>query len=230
MKSIEETMPLIVESLDFTYARKSTLPSKFVLQGITFSLNPGECLGVIGRNGSGKSTLAKLLSGVLVPDSGSIEARGLVAPLIELGAGFDYEMTAKENILLYGMLLGISYSFLKESADEILSFADLLPFANEPLRTFSSGMIARLGFSIAGFATPNLLIIDEILSVGDQEFAKKSRLKVSELLANSSACVLVSHDFDSIRELTTRTIWLDHGKIREFGQSIEVTDKYMTQL
>ena len=230
MKSIEVTSPLIVENLNFAYARRSPQPSSFVLQGVTFSLNSGECLGVIGRNGSGKSTLVKLLSGVLIPDSGRIETQGLVAPLIELGAGFDYELTATENIFLYGMLLGISHGLIKESTAAILSYADLSLYANEPLRTFSSGMVARLGFSIASFATPRLLIIDEILSVGDQEFASKSRLKVNELLTNSSACVLVSHDFDSIRELTTRTIWLDHGKIREIGPSIEVTDKYMTQL
>lgn len=230
MSPVEVVIPLSVDNVSFSYGLRSPNPSMFNLQGITFQLDPGECLGVIGKNGSGKSTLVKLLSGVLIPDSGHIETHGLVAPLVELGAGFDYEMTASENILLYGMLLGISHSSIKESASQILSYADLLPFANDPLRTFSSGMVARLGFSIASFATPSLLIIDEILSVGDQEFAKKSRSKVNDLLARSSACVLVSHDFDAIRSLTSRTIWLDQGKIREIGESKMVTDKYMIQL
>ena len=221
---------LIVENMSFSYDRKFQENSRFALSEITFKLSHGESLGVIGKNGSGKSTLAKLISGVLVPDMGRITSNGVVAPLIELGAGFDYEMSALENVFLYGSLLGLPHITLRESLGEIWQFSNLAAFANEPLRTFSSGMVARLGFSIASVATPNLLIVDEILSVGDQEFAQKSRKKIEELLSGETACVLVSHDFDSIRELTTRTIWLEDGKIREFGDSIEVTDKYMKDL
>lgn len=230
MKVIREPDALIVENLGFGFDRKLKENSRFSLSEITFRLSHGEALGIIGKNGSGKSTLVKLISGVLIPDTGKIESSGVIAPLIELGAGFDYEMTALENIFLYGALLGLPQSKLRESLKEIWQFSDLATFANEPLRTFSSGMVARLGFSIASVATPNLLIIDEILSVGDQEFAQKSRKKIEELLSGETACVLVSHDFDSIRDLTSRTIWLQEGKIREFGNSIEVTDKYMKDL
>ena len=219
-----------LEGVSFSYKNKvkgSKLSSHLTLDNISFALKKGESLGIIGRNGSGKSTLAKLVAGIFEPDTGSVTKRGLIAPLIELGAGFEYELSAKENLYLYGLLIGLDFKLLKQNEDLIFEFAELSEKKNMPLRFFSSGMVARLGFAIATFLDPEILLIDEILSVGDKEFAAKSRKRIEQLIAKGSCTILVSHDFDAIRTLTEKCIWIENGKIIEFGNSRSVTDDYM---
>ena len=219
-----------VENVSFSYGNKvkgTKLLRHLTLDNISFSLKKGESLGIIGRNGSGKSTLAKLIAGIFEPDSGLVTKKGLIAPLIELGAGFEYELSAKENLYLYGLLIGLDFKLLKQNEDLIFEFAELGAQRLMPLRFFSSGMVARLGFSIATILDPEILLIDEILSVGDKEFAAKSRKRIEQLIAKGSCTILVSHDFDAIRTLTEKCLWIENGKVVEYGDSRSVTDNYM---
>ena len=209
------------------FIKKRNNSDGFSLFDINFSVQKGESIGIIGQNGSGKSTLAKVISGVYQPDKGNIYSVGKKSPLIELGAGFDHELSSKENIYLYGLLIGIPYGFLKMSYKDILKFSGLEKFEKYPLRTFSSGMLARLAFSIATCFTPDLLIIDEALSVGDKEFMKISKSRINSLLDNGAAIVLISHDFEAIKSLTSTCIWLENGRIKEVGSSDFITDQYM---
>ena len=225
---------LKIDKVNFSYPihrwgfiKNRNITDGFSLLDISLSLYAGESVGIIGQNGSGKSTLAKVISGVYQPDKGKIYSVGKKSPLIELGAGFDHELSAKENIYLYGLLIGISYGFLKMNYKDILKFSGLEKFENYPLRTFSSGMLARLAFSIATCFTPDLLIIDEALSVGDKEFIKISKSRINSLLNNGAAIVLISHDFEAIKLLTSTCIWLENGRIKEVGGSDFITDQYM---
>jgi len=222
-----------VENVSFSYGNKvkgTKLLCHLTLDNISFSLKKGESLGIIGRNGSGKSTLAKLIAGIFEPDSGLVTKKGLIAPLIELGAGFEYELSAKENLYLYGLLIGLDFRLLKQNEDLIFEFAGLSAQRLMPLRFFSSGMVARLGFSIATILDPEILLIDEILSVGDKEFAAKSRKRIEQLIAKGSCTILVSHDFDAIRTLTEKCLWIENGKVVEYGDSRSVTDNYMLNI
>ena len=222
-----------LENVSFSYGNKvnrTTLPRQLTLDNISFSLKKGESLGIIGRNGSGKSTLAKLIAGIFEPDSGIVRKNGLIAPLIELGAGFEYELSARENLYLYGLLIGLDFKLLKQNEDLIFQFAELSAHRYMPLRFFSSGMVARLGFSIATILDPEILLIDEILSVGDKEFAAKSRKRIEQLIARGSCTILVSHDFDAIRTLTEKCLWIENGKVIQYGDSRSVTDNYMLNI
>ena len=181
------------------------------VQDISFQVRQGEAWGLIGSNGSGKSTMLKAISGIIKPYKGSVTVNGSVAPLIELGAGFDAECTARENIFLNGCVLGHSQKFMQEHFDEIVEFAEIEKFLDSPVKNFSSGMKARLGFSIATMVKPDILIVDEILSVGDYKFRKKCEQRMQELLGGGTTLLYVSHNIDEVKRLCDHVIWIDHG-------------------
>lgn len=219
-----------VDSLKYFFIKKVKRELQYeefyALNGVSFSVHKGEVFGIIGRNGAGKSTLLKIIAGVLKPTNGIIVRNGSLAPLIELGAGFNNELTGKENIYLNGMLLGYSKKFISEKIDEIIEFSELGRFIHSPIKTYSSGMKARLGFSIATIVKPDILIVDEILAVGDTEFRKKSEQKIMSMIKLGTTVLLVSHSLDQMARLCNRVMWLERGKIKEIGNSDEVIEKY----
>lgn len=196
------------------------------LNHVSFSVEKGETLGLIGHNGAGKSTILKVISGILKPTGGSVKTYGNVVPMLELGSGFDFELTGKENIFLNGAILGYSEEFLNEKYDEIVEFSELGDFIFSPIRNYSSGMLARLAFSIATVVNPDILIVDEILSVGDATFQKKSRRRMMELMGGGTTVLFVSHSLEQIRELCNRVVWLENGQIKMIGNVDEVCDAY----
>jgi lipopolysaccharide transport system ATP-binding protein len=198
-----------------------------VLREISFQIARGECVGFIGRNGVGKSTLLGLIAGVLKPDSGKIVVKGRVSPLLELGAGFHPDLTGRENIILNGVLLGMTKAEVKAKLDSIVEFSGLKDFIDQPIRTYSSGMIARLAFSVIAHLDPEILLIDEILAVGDVEFQKKSFQKILEFKEKGITIVLVSHSLDSIVKVCDRAIWLENGGIKMDGEAKEVVSAYL---
>ena len=197
------------------------------LDGINFEIKQGDVFGIVGTNGSGKSTLLKIVAGVLEPSSGSVEINGNIAPLIELGAGFDMELSARENIYLNGALLGHSKEFINEHFDEIVEFSEIEKFLDMPMKNYSSGMIARIAFAIATVIIPEILIVDEVLSVGDFMFQKKCEDKILDLIKNHNTTVLiVSHSNDQIRRLCNKAIWIEKGHTRMLGSAEAVCDIY----
>lgn len=196
------------------------------LDNVSFDLEKGKTLGLIGNNGAGKSTTLKLISGILKPTSGTIITRGNVVPMLELGAGFDLELTGKENIYLNGAILGYSKEYLTSKYDEIVEFAEIQDFIDMPIRNYSSGMMARLAFSIASVVHPEILIVDEILAVGDTAFQEKSFNRMKELMSGGATVLFVSHDLEKIEEMCDKVIWLNHGKVVEIGDPKELCDKY----
>lgn len=196
------------------------------LTNISFELKKGEILGIIGFNGSGKSTMLKIISGIMKPTEGLVEVKGNISPLIELGSGFDVELTARENVFLNGYILGYSKKFLREHFDKIIEFSELKEFVDVPLKNFSSGMIARLGFAIATTVNPEILIVDEILSVGDFKFQEKSENRIREMIKNGVTVIMVSHSIKQIEELCTKVLWLDKGKIRDYGETKRICEEY----
>ncbi|MBR6023787.1 MAG: ABC transporter ATP-binding protein [Methanobrevibacter sp.] len=197
------------------------------LDDVSFSVHKGERVGIIGFNGAGKSTILKILSGVLKPTSGQIQTYGTVAPLLELGAGFDHNYSGRENVFLNGAILGYSREFLESKYDEILEFSELEDFIDIPIKNYSSGMVAKLGFSVATIVEPDVLILDEVLSVGDVKFQKKSGDKLKSMMGSGVTVLLVSHATDNVRELCTRAIWLDQGKLVMDGDVDYVCDAYI---
>ncbi|MBN6071053.1 ABC transporter ATP-binding protein [Aggregatibacter actinomycetemcomitans] len=200
----------------------------FALKGINFQVKRGESWGLIGTNGSGKSTLLKLISGIIEPYTGSVEINGSVSPLIELGAGFDSELTARENIFLNGALLGYSKIFMEEHFKQIVNFAEVNDFLDVPIKNFSSGMSARLGFAIATATKPNILIVDEVLAVGDYAFQQKCKARMEELLSGGTTLLFVSHSIEQVKTLCQYAVWIDKGIIREQGDVQSVSQKYMS--
>lgn len=196
------------------------------LEDVSFTVNKGETLGLIGRNGAGKSTMLKVISGILKPTQGSVVTHGNVVPMLELGSGFDFDLTGRENIFLNGAILGYSEEFLKEKYQEIVDFSELGQFIESPIRNYSSGMLARLAFSVATVVHPDILIVDEILSVGDAQFQEKSRKRMMELMGGGTTVLFVSHSIDQIRQMCSRVLWLEHGKTRMIGLANEVCDEY----
>lgn len=196
------------------------------LENVSFSVQKGETLGLIGHNGAGKSTMLKVISGILKPTEGSVTCHGNIVPMLELGSGFDFDLTGRENIFLNGAILGYSEAFLKEKYDEIVAFSELGEFIEMPIRNYSSGMMARLAFSIATVVKPEVLIVDEILSVGDADFQAKSRARMMELMGGGTTVLFVSHSLDQIREMCSRVVWLEHGKVQMVGAAGEVCDAY----
>jgi len=199
----------------------------WALKNISVEVKKGEILGIIGRNGAGKSTLLKIAAGVMKPTSGTAERRGAVAPMLELGAGFEGELTARENVYLNGALLGYTENFINEKYDEIVDFSGLNDFMDTPVRNFSSGMAARLAFSINSLVTPDILIVDEVLAVGDEEFKQKSYNKMIELISGGATVVFVSHGIEQVKQLCKRALWLDKGVMKAIGESERICDLYM---
>ena len=198
----------------------------WALKNISFEVNKGDVVGLIGSNGAGKSTLLKVVSGVMKPTSGKVEVDGVISPMIELGAGFDQNLTARENIYLNGAILGYSKKFLDSKFDEIVEFSELKDFLDVPVKNFSSGMTAKLAFSIATIVDPEILIVDEILSVGDLRFQEKSKNKMMEMIKGGTTVLYVSHSLESIKEICNKVIWLDHGQAVKIGNTKEICDEY----
>ena len=196
------------------------------LEHVSFAVKKGETLGLIGRNGAGKSTMLKVISGILKPTEGSVTCHGNVVPMLELGSGFDMDLTGKENIFLNGAILGYSEGFLKAKYDEIVEFSELGQFIEVPIRNYSSGMLARLAFSIATVVQPEILIVDEILAVGDAQFQEKSKRRMMELMGGGTTVLFVSHSIEQIREMCSKAVWLEKGKIRVVGDAKELCDAY----
>ena len=199
------------------------------LNHVSFNVKKGETLGLIGRNGAGKSTMLKLISGILKPTEGSVSIYGSIVPMLELGSGFDMDLTGRENIFLNGAILGYSEGFLKSKYDEMVAFSNLGQFIEMPIRNYSSGMLARLAFSIASMVEPEVLIVDEILSVGDAYFQEKSKARMLELMGGGTTVLFVSHSLNQIREMCDRCIWLEHGQIKAVGPAKEVCDAYAAE-
>jgi len=196
------------------------------LENISFTVNKGEVVGIIGANGAGKSTLLKIISGIMTPTKGNVEVKGTISPMLELGAGFDPDLSARENIFLNGAVLGYSKSFLQSKYDEIVEFSELADFIENPIRNFSSGMIMRLAFAIATVVDPDVLIIDEILSVGDAHFQKKSERRMKSMITGGTTVLLVSHSLEQIRSLCQRTVWLNKGRLQMAGRVEDVCGAY----
>lgn len=196
------------------------------LKHVSFSVNRGEVVGLIGHNGAGKSTMLKVLSRIYKPTEGCVTVRGNVAPMLELGSGFDWELTGRENVYLNGAILGYSKEFLDSKYDEIIAFSEIGQFMDIPMRNYSSGMIARLAFSVASVVVPEVLIVDEVLAVGDANFQTKSYARMMELMHGGTTVLFVSHDLDQIRKMCHRVVWLEHGQVRMFGETKEVCDAY----
>lgn len=196
------------------------------LDSVSFSVRKGETLGLIGRNGAGKSTILKVISGIMKPTKGEVHCYGNVVPMLELGSGFDMDLTGRENIFLNGAILGYSKDFLESKYDEIVAFAELGQFIETPIRNYSSGMLARLAFSVASVIEPEILIVDEILSVGDSQFQEKSHKRMMELMGGGTTVLFVSHNMEQIQEMCNRVIWLEHGKIVEMGSAKTVCGHY----
>ena len=226
---------------EFSYDLKKTLLSvlegkyhqpakKLVLNKIDLVVEKGEKIGIIGANGSGKSTLLKIISGILQPTSGLVRVRGQIAPLIELGAGFDAEISVMDNILLYGVLLGYSRAEMRERTLSILEFAELEDYALVPVKGLSSGMVARLGFAIATDIQPDILILDEVLSVGDESFKNKCKRRIEQFWNHNATVLVVSHDLKFIKQSCVRGIWLDQGKVRFMGNADETADYYLNSV
>lgn len=214
----------------FTPKKKKKKDYFWALKDIDFRINKGDVVGIIGANGAGKSTLLKVVSGVYKPTTGTVEVNGKISPMIELGAGFDGELTARENIYLNGAILGYSKEFLEQKFDEIVEFSELKDFLDVPVKNFSSGMVAKLAFSISTIVDPEVLIVDEILSVGDIKFQEKSKNKMMSMIEGGTTVLYVSHSIDSIKELCSKVIWLDHGKIVKMGNAKEICDEYYKKL
>ncbi len=223
---------------EFSYDLKKTILSmlegkyrqptrKLILDRIKLTVYAGEKIGIIGANGSGKSTLLKVITGILQPTSGQIRVKGEVAPLIELGAGFDGELSVTDNIILYGVMLGFPRQEMKDRVTSILEFADLTDYSLAPVKSLSSGMTARLGFSIATDVQPDILILDEVLSVGDESFKHKCQRRMDKLWGHNTTILVVSHGLDFIKQACDRVIWLDRGKIRFIGDTDEAIHRYL---
>lgn len=200
------------------------------LDDVTFDVKKCEIFGIIGRNGAGKSTLLKILAGIMKPTIGEVIAAGNIAPMIELGTGFDYELSALENIFLSGAILGYSKKFVESKVPEIFNFSELWDFKDVPVKHFSSGMVARLAFSVSTIVIPDILIVDEILSVGDLNFQKKSYDRMKKLMSGGTTVIYVSHDVKTLSDMCNRVMWLDKGKIVMLGESKEVCDAFLNSI
>lgn len=199
----------------------------WALQDISLEINQGDVVGIIGFNGAGKSTMLKVVSGILKPTKGTVNIKGSIAPLIELGAGFDPELSGRENIYLNGAILGISKNAMKEKIEDIIDFAELRDFIDSPVKNYSSGMYARLGFSIATCIRPDILIVDEILSVGDYKFQEKSKQRIKDMMTQGTTIIMVSHTISQVEELCNKIVWLDKGRVKEIGGK-EIIEDYQS--
>lgn len=219
VKSVKEYLVQLVQG-------KIKYEEFWALRDVSFEVKKGEVLGIIGHNGAGKSTLLKVISGILKPTGGQVSVSGTVVPMLELGSGFDYDLTGRENIFLNGAILGYSEEFLKEKYGEITAFSELGQFIDVPLRNYSSGMVMRLAFSVATVVNPDILIVDEILSVGDADFQAKSKKRMLELMGGGTTVLFVSHSLEQVREMCDRVIWLEHGEVKMSDKAGLVCNAY----
>lgn len=220
---VDNLKEYIVRKLKF---KSVSFDEFWALQNISFTVNKGESCALIGVNGSGKSTMLKIISGILKPTKGKVTVHGSIAPLIELGAGFDFDLTGRENIFLNGAILGHSKQLMKEKYDEIVEFSELKEFMDVPVKNYSSGMIARLGFSIATMVKPEILIVDEILAVGDQAFQAKCHQRMAEMIDGGTTVVLVSHSAADVRRICQKTVWIDRSRLRFVGDTETALELY----
>lgn len=211
-----------------TLKNQITFESFWALKNVSFNIQKGDALGLIGLNGSGKSTMLKVIAGVLKPTKGSVAVMGEVAPLIELGAGFDYDLTGRENVFLNGALMGHSRKEMEEHYQDIVDFSELGDFMNTPVKNYSSGMIARLAFSIATIGIPDILICDEVLSVGDFRFQQKCQKRIQEMLDKGTTLLFVSHSIEQVKKLCNKIVWLEKGNVKMFGDAEEIIELYKT--
>ena len=198
----------------------------WALKDVSFEVYKGDSLGLIGLNGSGKSTMLKTIAGVLKPTKGSVQVNGSVAPLIELGAGFDFDLTASENIYLNGALLGYSREVMQTYYNDIVEFSELQNFMDVPVKNFSSGMVSRLAFAIATIGTPDILIVDEVLSVGDFRFQQKCEERIRHMMADGTTILFVSHSIEQVKSICNKIVWLDHGDMKRVGDAEEICQEY----
>lgn len=233
VKNVSMHFNLMVERVDslkeyvMKLVKGKLLYNDFVaLSHVSFKVQKGEIVGLVGLNGAGKSTLLKIIAGVLKPTEGKVITRGTIAPLIEVGAGFDPDLTARENVYLNGAILGHDRKFMDSKFDEIIDFAELRKFVDVPVKNFSSGMYARLGFAIATMVQPDILIVDEVLSVGDYLFQKKCEDRIQDMLDKGVTVVLVSHDINMIKKLCTKVVWLEDGHLKDIGPALKVCKEY----
>lgn len=211
------------------FKSKKNKPKKeefWALKDVSFEVKPGEVIGFVGSNGAGKSTMLKVIAGVMKPTKGTVEVNGNICPMIELGAGFDMDLTARENIYLNGAVMGYSKEFIEEKFEEIVEFSELKDFLDVPIKNFSSGMIARLAFSVATIVDPEILIVDEILSVGDIAFQQKSEAKMKGMIGGGTTVLFVSHSLSQIEKLCERAVWLEHGQVKKIGPAKEICKEY----
>lgn len=223
----KEKVDSIKEYLIKFFKRQLFFEEFMALSDINLEIKKGEVFGLIGLNGCGKSTLLKIISGIYKPTTGSVKVYGTIAPLIELGAGFDMDLTARENIYLNGYVLGYSKAYIDSKFDEIVDFTELQQFIDVPMKNFSSGMVARVGFAIATVTTPDILIVDEILSVGDFLFQEKCEKRINSLMEGGTTVILVSHSIDQVKRLCDRVAWIEKGKIKMIGETEEVCNMYL---
>ena len=222
ISSIKEMMTALAK-------RKVKFKVFHALEDVDFTIQRGDVVGLIGHNGAGNSTLLKIISGIMRPTKGKVWRGANIVPMLELGSGFDYDLSGHENIFLNGAILGYSKEFLHSKYDEIVAFSELAEFIHTPLRNYSSGMLMRLAFSIATVVEPEILIVDEVLAVGDERFQEKSKKRMMELMSGGTTVLFVSHNIDQIREMCNRVVWLDHGKVKMIGEADEVCDAYRKQ-
>ena len=223
---IEKGFSLKQGFVDMFKKKEKTNNDFWALKNVNFDVEKGEVVGFVGSNGAGKSTLLKVIAGVMKPTKGKVSVYGNICPMIELGAGFDSQLTARENIYLNGAVMGYSKEFINSKFDEIVSFSELSEFLDVPIQNFSSGMIARLAFSIATVVDPEILIVDEILSVGDMAFQKKSEEKMLNMINGGTTVLFVSHSIDQIRNMCNKVVWIEKGEVQAIGGK-EVCDKYI---
>ncbi len=229
-KKPSERIKSIKEYVIRRLQRKVKFNKFWALKDVSFEVHSGEVLGILGHNGAGKSTLLKVIARVLQPSSGRIQIRGRVSPLLELGAGFDKELTGRENIYLNGAILGYKKPDIAKRFDRIIHFAGLEEFIDVPIRNYSSGMVARLGFSIATDVQPEILILDEVLSVGDAEFQKRSSDRVKKFRENGTTVLLVTHSISAVKSMCNRAMWLHHGQLQAEGSVDEIVKHYGTEI
>lgn len=222
----KEQVDNLKEYIIRAFKRQLFFEEFWALKNISLNIKRGESVGIVGLNGSGKSTLLKIIAQVMKPTTGEVKVHGSVAPLIELGAGFDMDLSARENVFLNGAVLGYSRKEMRQKFDSIMDFAELWDFVDVPVKNFSSGMIARLGFAIATASRPDILIVDEILGVGDFKFQKKCECRISEITKNDATVIFVSHSIDQVKELCQKAIWLKKGQMVMYGDVNEVCQQY----
>jgi ABC-2 type transport system ATP-binding protein/lipopolysaccharide transport system ATP-binding protein len=236
LKNIEMHFNMSKERLDslkeyfLRLVTKKLMFEDFVaLNNVSFNIQKGDVFGIVGLNGSGKSTILKVISGILTPTKGTVRTVGTIAPLIELGAGFDMELTARENIYLNGSVLGYSKKFMDEKFDEIVEFSEMRDFLDAPMKNYSSGMVARIGFAIATMTKPDILIVDEILAVGDFRFQEKCERRINEMINDDTTVIIVSHSIEQIERLCKHCAWLEKGNLKMIGDTKTVCDAYKAQ-